>query len=130
MPTEQKVVLKTNYNKIRPYTTKDGAIIRELMHPDVHGNSNQSLAEATITQGTATALHRHKRSEEIYHFAFAIGAGWVGVAGGARDACGIIRAGEGLEKPSVRSFQCACTEAGFLPRVCHHHRVCPAGDGI
>jgi len=67
MPTEQKVVLKTNYNKIRPYTTKDGAIIRELMHPDVHGNSNQSLAEATITQGTATALHRHKRSEEIYH---------------------------------------------------------------
>jgi len=68
MATEQKVVLKTSYDEIRPYTTKDGAIIRELMHPKVHGNSNQSLAEATITKGTATALHRHNISEEIYHF--------------------------------------------------------------
>ena len=68
MATEQKVVLKTSYNEIRPYSTKDGAIIRELMHPEVHGNLNQSLAEATITKGTATALHRHKISEEIYHF--------------------------------------------------------------
>lgn len=62
------MILKTAYNKINPYTTKDGAIIRELMHPEVHGNSNQSLAEATIPPGTATALHRHNISEEIYHF--------------------------------------------------------------
>jgi mannose-6-phosphate isomerase-like protein (cupin superfamily) len=68
MATRQKVVLKTSYNEIRPYTTKDGANIRELMHPKAHGNSNQSLAEATITPGTATALHRHNLSEEIYHF--------------------------------------------------------------
>ena len=68
MPGKGRRIFKTAYKEIQPYTTKDGAIIRELMHPEVHGNSNQSLAEATITQGTATALHRHNRSEEIYHF--------------------------------------------------------------
>jgi len=67
MPRKTRRSLKTTYNEIQPYTTKDGATIRELMHPEVHGNSNQSLAEATIKQGTATELHRHKRSEEIYH---------------------------------------------------------------
>ena len=65
---KNKRVIKTTYKEIQPYTTKDGSIIRELMHPEVQGNSNQSLAEATITPGTATALHRHNLSEEIYHF--------------------------------------------------------------
>ena len=59
--------LKTEYQKIQPYTTKDGSLVRELMHPDMQGNSNQSLAEATISANSATALHRHHRFEEIYH---------------------------------------------------------------
>lgn len=59
--------MKTKYGKIRTYTTKDGSIIRELMHPDVHGNANLSLAEANISPGCATLLHRHQKSEEIYH---------------------------------------------------------------
>jgi len=67
MQKKNRVVIKTSYNEIQPYTTKDGAKIRELMHPAVQGNSNQSLAEATIAPGTATALHRHERSEELYH---------------------------------------------------------------
>jgi mannose-6-phosphate isomerase-like protein (cupin superfamily) len=65
---KNKRVIKTTYNEIQPYITKDGAMIRELMHPEVQGNSNQSLAEATIAPGTATTLHRHHISEEIYHF--------------------------------------------------------------
>jgi mannose-6-phosphate isomerase-like protein (cupin superfamily) len=68
MATEQKAAVKTSYSEIKPYTTKDGAGIRELMHPEVHGNLKQSLAEAIIEPGTATALHRHNKSEEIYHF--------------------------------------------------------------
>jgi hypothetical protein len=32
--------------------TKDGSGIRELMHPDRHGNRNQSLAEALVPPGT------------------------------------------------------------------------------
>ena len=58
---------KTEYEKIEPYTTKDGSIIRELMHPAVHGNSNQSLAEATVPVGGETLLHKHRLTEEIYH---------------------------------------------------------------
>ncbi len=59
--------MRTAYRSIVPYVTRDGSEIRELMHPAVHGNRNQSLAEATVQPGAATALHRHRLSEEIYH---------------------------------------------------------------
>jgi mannose-6-phosphate isomerase-like protein (cupin superfamily) len=59
--------MKSSKAAVAPYITKDGSIIRELMHPSVHGNRNQSLAEATIPAGTRTLLHRHRRSEELYH---------------------------------------------------------------
>jgi mannose-6-phosphate isomerase-like protein (cupin superfamily) len=55
------------YADVQPYTTKDGSVIRELMHPAVHGNRNQSLAEATVAAGQRTILHRHGRTEELYH---------------------------------------------------------------
>ncbi len=57
----------THYRDIAPYLTRDGSEIRELMHPDAHGNHNQSLAEATISAGGETLLHRHHRTEELYH---------------------------------------------------------------
>jgi len=60
--------MKTEYSKIEPYVTKDGCEIRELMHPNAHGNRNQSFAEATVRPGQKTALHLHHSSEEIYHF--------------------------------------------------------------
>ena len=59
--------MRTTYDAIQPYVTKDGSQIRELMHPAVHGNRNQSFAEATVAPGARTALHRHTRTEEIYH---------------------------------------------------------------
>jgi len=59
--------LKTSYSQIPAYDTKDRSEIRELMHPSVHGNRNQSLAEATVLPGTRTLLHRHRLTEEIYH---------------------------------------------------------------
>jgi mannose-6-phosphate isomerase-like protein (cupin superfamily) len=49
------------------YVTKDGSIIRELLHPSSHGVVNQSLAEAIVEPGQTTALHRHHLTEEIYH---------------------------------------------------------------
>ena len=61
------MVSKTEYRAIEPYTTKDGSVIRELMHPDIHGNVSQSLAEATVPVGMTTLCHRHIRSEELYH---------------------------------------------------------------
>lgn len=59
--------MKTVYASVAPYVTKDGSIIRELLHPHQHGNQNQSLAEATLPPGVRTLLHRHHRTEELYH---------------------------------------------------------------
>lgn len=66
--SEPAVKFKSRYAACAAYTTKDGSIIRELMHPTVHGNALQSLAEATVAAGCQTLLHRHARTEEIYHF--------------------------------------------------------------
>lgn len=49
------------------YMTKDGSEIRELMHPAVHGNVQQSLAEARVLPGVRTTPHRHHATEELYH---------------------------------------------------------------
>jgi mannose-6-phosphate isomerase-like protein (cupin superfamily) len=59
--------MHTRYDDIPAFRTKDGSQIRELMHPDKHGNTAQSLAEARVDPGQRTALHRHRRSEELYH---------------------------------------------------------------
>lgn len=59
--------MKTRYEEIPAYFTKDGSEIRELLHPDHHGGRNQSLAEAIVQPGCRTVLHRHHRTEEIYH---------------------------------------------------------------
>ncbi len=59
--------MKTRYSDIPAYITKDGSEIRELLHPDHHGARHQSLAEATVYPGKLTQLHRHQRTEEIYH---------------------------------------------------------------
>jgi len=61
------MIKKSNVAGTTAYLTKDGSTIRELMHPAVHGNANQSLAEATVPVGVETRLHLHHRSEELYH---------------------------------------------------------------
>lgn len=55
------------FNTVVPYVTKDGATVRELMHPALHGNAAQSLTEARISKGKRTLLHRHLKSEELCH---------------------------------------------------------------
>lgn len=57
----------TRYADVAAYRTKDGSIIRELMHPAHHASRAQSLAEAIVRPGERTALHRHVRTEELYH---------------------------------------------------------------
>ena len=61
--------MKTRYNDIAPFVTRDDSLIRELMHPRTHGNQNQSFAEAIIEPGRETLLHRHHVAEELYHIA-------------------------------------------------------------
>lgn len=54
---------RSRRDAISPYITRDGSEIRELMHPAVHGNRRQSLAEAIIAPGQASALHRHQQTK-------------------------------------------------------------------
>lgn len=57
----------SHYPDIESYVTKDGSIIRELIHPSSQGSRHQSLAEAIIPARSATLLHKHSITEEIYH---------------------------------------------------------------
>ncbi len=59
--------MRTRYESVQPYMTKDGSQIRELMHPSRDGNRAQSFAEAIVEPGAETHLHLHRRTEEIYH---------------------------------------------------------------
>lgn len=65
--------MRTQYRQIKPFITKDGSEIRELMHPDVHGNTKQSFAEATVAVGSETAKHKHIQTEEIYYISQGVG---------------------------------------------------------
>ena len=57
----------THYNEIEPFITKDGSVIRELMHPTQHASKKQSLAEARLPVGSKAQLHRHHQAEELYY---------------------------------------------------------------
>jgi len=59
------MIVKSSAGEANPYKTKDGSTIRELMHPQVHGNVNQSLAQAVVTG--RTVCHYHKLTEELYY---------------------------------------------------------------
>jgi mannose-6-phosphate isomerase-like protein (cupin superfamily) len=72
--------MKSSYDEVTPYVTKDGSEIRELMHPARHGNHAQSLAEATVRPGMRTALHRHGATEEIYYITHGRGSMTLGAA--------------------------------------------------
>ena len=56
-----------HYSNIKPYITRDGSEIRELMHPNNDHNQLQSLAEAIVKPAQKTLLHYHNESEELYY---------------------------------------------------------------
>ena len=62
--------MKTSYQNLPAFISKDRCTIRECMHPAVHanlGSVKQSFAEAIVDVGANTLLHHHQTSEEIYH---------------------------------------------------------------
>jgi mannose-6-phosphate isomerase-like protein (cupin superfamily) len=92
--------VRTSIHAISQYTTLDGSLIRELMHPDTHGNRNQSLALAVIEQGGRTELHMHHASEEIYHIL---------------QGRGVMTLGD--EQFSVQAGDTICIQPGVLHRI-------------
>ncbi len=62
-----------NLDELKPFITKDGSEIRELL---AYRNSvirNQSLAEARLPAGGSTQEHYHPRTEEIYYITSGVG---------------------------------------------------------
>ena len=58
---------------LEPFTTLDGSTIREIAGPAWTPARNQSLAEASVPAGGATAEHYHRTTEEIYFFTHGAG---------------------------------------------------------
>jgi mannose-6-phosphate isomerase-like protein (cupin superfamily) len=58
----------SNLDDLEPFTTLDGSTIREIVGPAWTPARNQSLAEATVPAGGATAAHYHRATEELYFF--------------------------------------------------------------
>ena len=64
----EDVIDKANLDQLESFVTADGSAIRELAGPAWTAARAQSLAEATVEPGAATAEHYHPRSEELYYF--------------------------------------------------------------
>lgn len=50
-----------------PYVTKDGSLIRELVHPLSAPGLGMSLAEAEVEAGGRTVEHFHTSFDEVYY---------------------------------------------------------------
>jgi mannose-6-phosphate isomerase-like protein (cupin superfamily) len=104
--------MKSSHADAAPYVTKDGSEIRELMHPAVHGNRAQSLAEATVPPGGETLLHRHRVTEELYHVT--AGAGLMTLGNDTFD----VRAGDTVCIPPGTPHRIRNTGAAPLRILC------------
>ena len=101
-----------NINRVKAFTTKDGSEIRELL---AHRNScirNQTLAEARLPIGAATAPHRHVKTEEIYYVLEGEGRMQVG------DETRRIAAGDAVAIPPGALHQLTNTENCVLKFLC------------
>ena len=101
-------------SELEPYVTKDDSTIREWMGPGSPAR-NQSLAEATVAPGGATATHYHRASEELY--LVTAGRGRLRIGAEERDVevgdCALIPPGEvhRLENTGTTDLVvvCACS---------------------
>ena len=101
-----------NIDRARPFVTKDGSQIRELL---AHRNScirNQSLAEARLPLGASTTLHHHPRTEEIYYILS--GSGLMRISDGQAD----VHPGDAIAIPPGAVHQITNTGTGELKFLC------------
>jgi mannose-6-phosphate isomerase-like protein (cupin superfamily) len=101
-----------NLDRVPAFITKDGSQIRELL---AHRNSCifcQSLAEARVAPGAATALHYHCRTEEIYFILS--GSGRMRLADEERD----VGPGDAIAIPPGEVHQIVNTGTAELVLLC------------
>ncbi|UCH34949.1 MAG: cupin domain-containing protein [Armatimonadota bacterium] len=94
-----------NREDIPAYRTKDGSLVREIVHPDRVPVRNLSLAEAALEPSASTALHYHEVSEEVYY----------------------VTAGRGLLSVADEETEIRAGQAVLIPRRARH-RVVNIGD--
>lgn len=56
-----------NRSGIKPFVTKDGSQIFDILSPRNSSVKHQSLAEARLKPGQISEEHFHEKSEEIYY---------------------------------------------------------------
>lgn len=59
--------MNTQFPLPKAYVTKDGSLIRELVHPLFAPGLGMSLAEAVVEAGAGTEAHFHTSFDEIYY---------------------------------------------------------------
>ena len=97
---------------VESFVTLDGSMIRELAGAVSLPTDNQSLAEATVPVGGATAEHFHVVSEELYYFT--AGRGRLRVGEEYRD----VRAGECVVIPPGTVHKLTNTGEAELELLC------------
>jgi mannose-6-phosphate isomerase-like protein (cupin superfamily) len=101
-----------NLNELKPFITKDGSEIRELL---AHRNSairNQSLAEARLPTGGSTQEHYHVRTEEIYYITH--GTGRMRIGSEIRE----VKAGDAIAIPPGQKHKLWNTSSETLQLLC------------
>ena len=102
----------TNINRVPALATKDGSEIRELLAHRISCIRRQSLAEARLPAGGATAPHHHPRTEEIYYVLE--GHGSMRVGGETRP----VGPGDAIAIPPGALHQIRNTGPGVLKFLC------------
>ncbi len=101
-----------NLSSQKPFTTKDGSMIRSILDRTNAPVQNQSLAEARVPAGTATERHYHRISEEFY-FVLA-GAGTMRIDGATRP----VGAGDAILIPAGAWHQITAGEDDLVFLCC------------
>jgi len=101
-----------NIDRVPAFTTKDGSEIRELLAARNSCIRNQTLAEARLPFGRATAPHHHVLTEEIYYIL--AGQGTIRVGGETRQ----VGPGDAVAIPPGASHQITNTGTETLKFLC------------
>ena len=101
-----------NLDDLDSFVTLDGSSIRELAGPSWTPARNQSLAEATVPVGGATAAHYHSATEELYYIVS--GSGLMRIAEEERD----VRRGDCIVIPPGAEHKLTNTGSEPLILLC------------
>ncbi|QGJ69735.1 Acireductone dioxygenase [Planctomycetales bacterium 10988] len=101
-----------NLSETKPFTTKDGSEIRELLAYRNSNIRNQSLAEARLPPQAATEPHYHPKAEEIYYITH--GQGRMQIESSLRD----VQVGDAIAIPPGLKHQITNTGEETLRFLC------------